>query len=84
MKKSADCYDVSPRGKVGYLTIGAATSVRVEVDGKRVCVNATKLPVSAGSHKVKVTDIKSKREDVSTVRIEAGKLVKITPVFRSR
>ncbi len=83
-KGAADCYDVTPRGKLGYLTIAATTSVRVEVDGKRVCVNATRLPVSVGSHKIKVTDIKSKQEDVSTIRFEAGKLVKITPVFRSR
>ena len=84
VKTSPDCYDTSPKGKVGYLTIGASTSVRVEIDGKRVCVNATKVPVTVGSHKVKVTDVKSKQEDVSNLRIEAGKLVKITPVFRSR
>ncbi len=84
VKKNPDCYDTTPSGKVGYLTIGASTSVRVEVDGKRVCVNATKLPVGVGSHKVKVVDVKSRQEDVSTVRIEAGKLVKITPVFKTR
>ncbi|MDP2270726.1 MAG: protein kinase [Archangium sp.] len=84
VKTSPDCYDTTPKGKVGYLTIGAMTSVRVEIDGKRVCVNATKVPVAAGSHKLKVTDVKSKQEDVSNIRIEAGKLVKITPVFRSR
>lgn len=82
VKKNPDCYDTSPEGKVGYLTIGATTSVRVEVDGKRVCVNATKLPVAVGSHKVRVVDAKSKQEDVSTIRIEAGKLVKLTPVFK--
>ncbi len=84
VKTSPDCYDTSPRGKVGYLTIGASASVRVEIDGKRVCVNAARVPVAVGSHKVKVTDVKSKQEDVSNLRIEAGKLVKITPVFRSR
>ena len=81
-KQNPDCYDTSPNGKVGYLSVGASTAVKVEIDGKRVCVNATKVPVAVGSHKVKVTDVKSKQEDSSTLRIEAGKLVKITPVFR--
>ena len=84
VKKNPDCYDAEPKGKVGYLTVGATSSVRVEIDGKRVCVNATKVPVAVGSHKVKVTDVKSKQEDVSTLRIEAGKLVKLTPVFKTR
>lgn len=84
VKKNPDCYDATPDGKVGYLTIGAATSVRVEVDGKRVCVNATKLPVAVGSHRVKIVEAKSKQEDVSTIRFEAGKLVKLTPVFKTR
>ena len=84
VKKNPDCYDADPKGRVGYLTVGAATSVRVEIDGKRVCVNATKVPIAVGSHRVKVTDVKSKQEDVSTFRIEAGKLVKFTPVFKTR
>ena len=84
VKKNPDCYDAEPRGRVGYLTVGAASSVRVEIDGKRVCVNATKVPLSVGSHRVKVTDVKSRQEDVSTFRIEAGKLVKFTPVFKTR
>lgn len=79
-----DCYDTRPQGKVGYLTIGASTSVRVEIDGKRVCAKATKLPIAVGQHKVKVTDLKSKRDHVSTLRIEAGKRVKLTPVFSGR
>lgn len=81
-KPPSDCYDTTPKGKVGYLTVGSASSVRVEIDGKRVCVNATKLAVAAGTHKLRVTDVKSKLEDVSNLRIEAGKLVKITPVFK--
>jgi hypothetical protein len=81
-KQPSDCYDTTPNGKVGYLTVGSSSSVRVEIDGKRVCVNATKLAVAAGTHKLKVTELKSKLEDVSNLRIEAGKLVKITPVFK--
>jgi hypothetical protein len=81
-KQPSDCYDTTPKGKVGYLTVGASSAVRVEIDGKRVCVNATKLAVAAGTHKLKVTEVKSKLEDVSNLRIEAGKSVKITPVFK--
>ncbi len=81
-KQPSDCYDTTPSGKVGYLTIGSSSSVRVEIDGKRVCVNATKLAVAVGSHKLKVTEVKTKLEDVSNLRIEAGKLVKLTPVFK--
>lgn len=81
-KPPSDCYDTTPKGKVGYLTIGASSAVRVELDGKRVCVNATRLAVAAGTHKLKVTEVKTKLEDVSNLRIEAGKLVKITPVFK--
>jgi serine/threonine-protein kinase len=83
-KKTSDCFDPPSSGKLGYLTVAAMTSVRVDVDGKRVCVNATKLPLSVGAHKVKVTDVKSKQEDVSTIRVEAGKLVKLSPVFPKR
>lgn len=83
-KPSADCFDPPNGGKLGYLTVAAMTSVRVDVDGKRVCVNATKLPLTVGSHKVKVTEVKTRQEDVSTIRIEAGKVVKLTPVFPKR
>jgi hypothetical protein len=82
VKKNPDCYDASPDGKVGYLTVAAATAVRVDVDGKRVCVNATKLPMTVGPHKIKITDTKTKQEDASSIRIEAGKIVKLTPVFK--
>lgn len=78
-----DCF-APASGKAGYLTVAAMTSVRVEIDGKRVCVNATKLPLAPGSHRVRVTEVKTKLEDVSTLRIEAGKVVKLTPVFRKR
>ena len=84
VKKNPDCYDATPEGKVGYLTVAAATAVRVDVDGKRVCVNATKLPLSVGPHKIKITDSKTKQEDASSIRIESGKIVKLTPVFRTR
>lgn len=82
-KKTADCFEPAT-GKPGYLTVVAKASVRVEVDGKRVCINATRLPVAPGSHKVRITEVKTKQEDVSTVRVEAGKVVKLTPVFPKR
>jgi len=75
-KNSADCYD-APKAR-WVLTIGASSLVRVEVDGKKVCVAPTSSRCR-GSHKVKVTEVKSKQEDVSNIRIEAGKTVKITP-----
>ena len=83
-KRNPDCYDANPKGRVGYLTVESARPVRVEIDGKRVCVNATRLPVPAGSHRVALIDPKSKQEYASTTRFEAGKLVKLSPVFQKR
>lgn len=82
-KSNPDCYDV-PSGKTAFLTVESQVGVRVEIDGKRVCVAATKLPVEAGSHKVTITEPKSKQSSSSTTRFEAGKTVKLSPVFQKR
>ena len=82
-KPPADCYDV-PKGKTAFLTVESAVGVRVEIDGKRVCVNATKVPVTAGSHKITITEPKTKQEYASTNRFEMGKVVKLMPVFQKR
>ncbi|MFO0596257.1 MAG: protein kinase [Myxococcaceae bacterium] len=82
-KQAADCYD-APKGKTAFLTVESQSAVRVEIDGKRVCVNATKVPVTAGSHKVTVVEPKTKQEYASTNRFEAGKVVKLMPVFQKR
>ncbi len=82
-KVPADCYEV-PKGKTGFLTVESPIGVRVEIDGKRVCVAATKLPVAAGSHKVTITEPKSKQDSSSTTRFEAGKTVKLSPMFQKR
>lgn len=82
-KLPADCYD-APKGKTAFLTVESSVGVRVQIDGKRVCVNAVKVPVTAGSHKVLITEPKTKQEYASTNRFEAGKVVKLMPVFQKR
>jgi hypothetical protein len=82
-RRGGDCFEAAT-GKVGYLTVVAQTSVRVEVDGKRVCVNATKLAVAPGTHRVRITDAKTRQDDASTIRIEAGKTLKLSPMFPTR
>jgi hypothetical protein len=82
-KPAADCYD-APSGKTAFLSVEASVGVRVLIDGKRVCFAATKLPIASGSHKVTIIEPKSKQEYASTTRFEAGKTVKLTPVFQKR
>ncbi len=82
-KNAPDCFD-PPKGKTAFLTVESPVGVRVEVDGKRVCIAATKLPVSVGSHKVTIVEPKSKQEYSSTSRFEAGKTVKLIPMFQKR
>lgn len=82
-KPTADCHAGPKRGG-GFLSVSAAMPVRVEIDGKRVCGSTAKVPVSAGSHKVRLTEPRSKQAQDSTVRIQAGKTLKLSPVFRKR
>lgn len=76
-----DCYQ-APKGGTGYLTVAAGRSVRVEIDGQRLCGSLSKVAVEPGSHKVRVVDTKTKQEYVSTTRFQAGKLVKLMPSFK--
>jgi hypothetical protein len=78
-----NCYQVSRVG-AGFLTVASARAGRVEVDGLKVCGSPTKVPVTPGSHTVRVVDSKTGRESVSTLRFRAGKVVKLSPVFKSR
>lgn len=75
-----ECY--APKGKTATLHIATTRAVSVEIDGDRVCGAQTKIAVAAGSHKVRVVDTKSQREYVTTTRFEAGKQVKLAPVFK--
>lgn len=78
------CYQ-PPAGKgLAALSVQASAPVRVKIDGKKVCGAATKLAVSAGVHRVGITDVKTKRENVSSMRFEAGKTSTITPIFPNR
>ncbi len=82
-RPSGDCYQAS-KGATGYLTVAASVPVRVEIDGKRVCGATAKIPVAVGSRRVRVVEPKTKQEYASTTRFEAGKLVKLSPVFQRR
>jgi hypothetical protein len=77
----AGCYQ-APKGSTGFLTVSAGRSVRVEIDGQKVCGPASKLPVEPGNRTVRIIDTRTKQEYVSTTRIQSGKLVKLVPTFQ--
>lgn len=83
-QNAPDCYDAPTKGKTAFLTVESSVAVRVEIDGQKVCTKATKVPVTAGSHKVTIVEPKTKQEYASTNRFEAGKVVKLMPVFQKR
>ncbi|MBL8913840.1 MAG: protein kinase [Archangium sp.] len=83
-QNAPDCYDPPEKGKTAFLTVESSVTVRVEIDGRKVCTKATKVPVTAGSHKVVIVEPKTKQEYASTNRFEAGKVVKLMPVFQKR
>lgn len=80
-KENAVCY-APGRGKLGWLTVRSTSSLTVKIDGKRVCDNSIKIPVSAGTRKVDITEDKSGRRVASTERIEAGRVLTLTPSFK--
>lgn len=77
----ANCYQ-APKGNNAFLTVSAGRSVRVEIDGQKLCGSMTKVPVEPGSRKVRIVDTKTKQEYVSTTRFQSGKLVKLMPTFK--
>jgi hypothetical protein len=54
----------------------------VEIDDRVVCGSLTKILVDPGKHTVRVIDAKTKLEWRTTVKLEAGKQLKLEPVFR--
>jgi hypothetical protein len=64
------------------LTVSAGRSVRVEIDGQKVCGAVSKLPVEPGNRTVRIIDTRTKQEYVSTTRFQSGKLVKLVPTFQ--
>lgn len=80
---SSNCYHASGKG-LSALSVRASGQVKVEIDGKKVCGSTAKVAVSAGTHRVEITDIKTKREYVSSNRFEPGKTLTITPIFPTR
>lgn len=77
----SDCY-AAPKGKTGWLAVSTSRTVRVEIDGDRVCGSISKVAVAPGAHEVRVVDTKSKQQYVSNPRFQAGKLVKLVPTFK--
>lgn len=77
------CHQASGKG-LSALSVRATGQVQVEIDGKRVCGSIAKVAVTAGTHRVEITDLKTKREYVSSNRFEPGKTLTITPIFPNR
>ncbi|MGV3619696.1 MAG: serine/threonine protein kinase [Archangium sp.] len=80
---STNCYQASGKG-LSALSVRSSGQVRVEIDGKKVCGSASKIAVTSGTHRVEITDIKTKREYTSSNRFEPGKTLTITPIFPNR
>jgi serine/threonine-protein kinase len=79
----AGCYEAG-KGPVAYLSVVSSARVKVEIDGRPVCEPATKIPVAPGSRRVRVTEPRTRQTFDSQTRFEAGKVVKLTPVFDKR
>ncbi|MEW5737485.1 MAG: protein kinase [Myxococcota bacterium] len=77
----ADCY-AAPKGKNALLTVSSTRTLRVEIDGQRVCGSLAKVAVEPGTHKVRIVDTKSKQDYVTTTRFQSGKQVKLMPTFK--
>jgi len=58
--------------------------VRVEIDGLAVCGPLGRVPVTPGVRTVRVVDPKTGREQRSTLRFKAGKVLKLAPTFPHR
>lgn len=79
-KELGACYS-SGKGKVGWLTIRTTSSISVKIDGKRVCDNAIKIRVAAGTRRLEITEDISGKKLVMNQRVDSGKAVTITPGF---
>jgi len=78
---TADCY-APPSGQVlSTLTIATARSVRVELDGVRLCGTARKASVAAGTHRVRVIDLKTGKDWKGLVKVQGGRGAKVVPEF---
>ena len=76
-----DCY-AAPRGHTGAIAVVVEGSVRVEVDGRKVCGDVGRVGVAAGSHAVRVVDVATRREYVTTIHVDGGRVFKLVPAFR--
>ena len=49
-----------------------------------MCGSHNRIPVLAGSRKVRVIDTRTQEEYVSVTRIEAGRQSRLIPIFKGR
>lgn len=80
-KAADDCYR-APKGAAAHLALGNAKDLRVEIDGKRVCDAGAKVAVQPGPRKVRIIDVKTKRDYTSTVQFKAGKSVNLVSIIK--
>jgi serine/threonine-protein kinase len=81
---NAGCYAGPTAKGAAALTVELSRGARVEIDGARVCGSLTRLPVAPGERKIRVIDLRTGEEYVSTMHFEAGRLSKLVPVFPGR
>ena len=71
------CYTPPPKKGAALLTVSSKRPVRVELDGERICTPVVGVPVSPGSHKLTMIDLKSGAREEQTQRFVAGAKQKV-------
>ncbi len=75
------CYRAEPTATYGFVSITVVQAADVKIDDVMVCGGVTRVPVSVGTHSVRVVNRKTKREFAQSVRSESGKTVVINVPF---
>lgn len=80
---AADCYQAPARKGSGLLTVISKRSLRVEIDGDKVCQSPiVQLPVAPGRRKVVLTDLKTGQKQEQMLPIQAGTQAKLEAMFK--
>ncbi len=77
----SNCYVGAEGAKVGHLAIAVPRGGTAFIDGRAVCGSADHLALSAGVHEVRVTGERGRKQVIYTQRVEAGRTMKLVPVF---
>lgn len=78
-----NCYQPKKGAQLGYLSVASTRAVAVVIDNDTVCGSLSKIPVAAGQRKIVVIDPRTKEDYSAPTRIEAGKVTKLIPYFKS-